>query len=198
MDEFDDTIAHPQEVVLLDYVVGELGPDRSDAIRRHVDSCPNCRERIVTLAMSMDEIDRLPVVGIPHDLLLGSLKRGRERTPLRRSVRSLPWIALALAVAGVIALFQVGSFVGDSVTLMPRQVVLQTTSADPVKVINELLTAVPHRVVVDRDDERHLVVLVANDSVDEAIGRLSGTTSPNGLSYVVEIAGTGIDGGSTR
>ncbi len=196
MDEFDDTIAHPQEVVLLDYVVGELGPDTSDAIRRHVDSCPDCRERIVTLAMSMDEIDRLPVVGIPHDLLLGSLKRGRERTPSRRSVRSLPWIALALAVVGVIALFQVGSFAGDSVTLMPRQVVLQ--SADPVKVINELLTTVPHRVIVDRDDERHLVVLVANDSVNEATSLLSGTTSPNGLSYVVEIAGTGIDGGNTR
>ncbi len=196
MDEFDDTIAHPQEVVLLDYVVGELGPDTSDAIRRHVDSCPDCRERIVTLAMSMDEIDRLPVVGIPHDLLLGSLKRGRERTPSRRSVRSLPWIALALAVVGVIALFQVGSFAGDSVTLMPRQVVLQ--SADPVKVIGELLATVPHRVVVNRDDERHLVVLVANDSVNEAISRLSGTTSPNGLSYVVEVAGAGIDGGNTR
>ncbi len=196
MDEFDDTIAHPQEVVLLDYVVGELAPDRSDAIRRHVDSCPDCRERIVTLAMSMDEIDRLPVVGIPHDLLLGSLKRGRERTPSRRSVRSLPWIALALAVAGVIALFQVGSFVEDSTTMMPRQVVLQ--SANPVKVINELLTTVPHRVIVDRDDERHLVVLVANDSVNETISRLSGTTSPNGLSYVVEVAGSGIDGGSTR
>ncbi len=196
MDEFDDTIAHPQEVVLLDYVVGELGPDTSDAIRRHVDSCPDCRERIVTLAMSMDEIDRLPVVGIPHDLLLGSLKRGRERTPSRRSVRSLPWIALILAVAGAIALLQVGSFVGDSVTLMPRQVVLQ--SADPVKVIGELLATVPHRVVVNRDDERHLVVLVANDSVNEAISRLSGTTSPNGLSYVVEVAGAGIDGGSTR
>ncbi len=196
MDEFDDTIAHPQEVVLLDYVVGELGPDTSDAIRRHVDSCPDCRERIVTLAMSMDEIDRLPVVGIPHDLLLGSLKRGRERTPSRRSVRSLPWIALALAVVGVIALFQVGSFAGDSVTLMPRQVVLQ--SADPVKVIGELLATVPHRVIVDRDDERHLVVLVANDSVNEATSLLSGTTSPNGLSYVVEIAGTGIDGGNTR
>ncbi len=196
MDEFDDTIAHPQEVVLLDYVVGELGPDRSDAIRRHVDSCPDCRERIVTLAMSMDEIDRLPVVGIPHDLLLGSLKRGRESTPSRRSVRSLPWIALALAVAGAIALLQVGSFVGDSATMMPRQVVLQ--SADPVKVIGELLATVPHRVVVDRDDERHLVVLVANDSVNEAISRLSGTTSPNGLSYVVEVAGAGIDGGNTR
>ncbi len=177
-------------------MVGELGPDTSDAIRRHVDSCPDCRERIVTLTMSMDEIDRLPVVGIPHDLLLGSLKRGRERTPSRRSVRSLPWIALALAVAGVIALFQVGSFAGDSVTLMPRQVVLQ--SADPVKVIGELLATVPHRVVVNRDDERHLVVLVANDSVNEATSLLSGTTSPNGLSYVVEIAGTGIDGGSTR
>ncbi len=196
MDEFDDTIAHPQEVVLLDYVVGELGPDRSDAIRRHVDSCPDCRERIVTLAMSMDEIDRLPVVGIPHDLLLGSLKRGRERTPSRRSVRSLPWIALALAVAGAIALLQVGPFVGDSATMMPRQVVLQ--SADPVKVIGELLATVPHRVVVDRDDERHLVVLVANDTVNEATSLLSGTTSPNGLTYVVEIAGTGIDDGNTR
>ncbi len=196
MDEFDDTIAHPQEVVLLDYVVGELAPDRSDAIRRHVDSCPDCRERIVTLAMSMDEIDRLPVVDIPHDLVLGSLKRGRERTPSRRSVRSLPWIALTLAVVGVIALFQVGSFVEDSTTMMPRQVVLQ--SANPVKVINELLTTVPHRVIVDRDDERHLVVLVANDSVNETISRLSGTTSPNGLSYVVEIAGTGIDDGNTR
>ncbi len=196
MDEFDDTIAHPQEVVLLDYVVGELGPDRSDAIRRHVDSCPDCRERIVTLAMSMDEIDRLPVVGIPHDLLLGSFKRGRERTPSRRSVRSLPWIALALAVAGAIALLQVGPFVGDSATMMPRQVVLQ--SADPVKVIGELLATVPHRVVVDRDDERHLVVLVANDTVNEATSLLSGTTSPNGLTYVVEIAGTGIDDGNTR
>ena len=110
MDEDPDEPAHPEEVLLLDYVVGDLAPDSSDAIRRHVERCADCRERIVDLAMEMDEIDRLPTVAIPHDMLRGVLPDGARRrlSPL------LPVIVLLAVGCGIFALFQIGGIRNDA------------------------------------------------------------------------------------
>jgi len=68
---------------------------------------------------------------------------------------------------------------------------VRTASDDPAGVVAALLSVIPHRIVVDADDERHLVVLVSGADVDLALNRLRQAASPTGRSYVVDVAGTG-------
>ena len=190
MDVNDETAEHPPELTLLEYVVGELGPDTSDGVRVHVESCPECRERIVTLAMEMDELDRLPLVAIPHDLIVGAF--GPAASARRRSIRrSLPIFILLAAALGVLGLFEFGGFQGAESASTQRQVVVHTADSDPAGVVDELLGGLPHTTTVDRADARHLIVLVSDGDVDVAVARLAHTASPNGQSYVVDIGGTG-------
>ena len=83
MDVNDETAAHPPELTLLEYVVGELGPDTSDGVRVHVEGCPECRERIVEAAGLAQEIDPEVadvVVGVGA-VILATLARGEEVLP---------------------------------------------------------------------------------------------------------------------
>jgi len=190
MDVNDETAEHPPELTLLEYVVGELGPDTSDGVRVHVEGCPECRERIVTLAMEMDELDRLPLVAIPHDLIVGAF--GSAASARRRSIRrSLPIFVLLAAALGVLGLFEFGGFQGSESASARRQVVVHTADSDPAGVVDELLGGLPHTTTVDRADARHLIVLVSDGDVDVAVSRLAHTASPNGQSYVVDVGGTG-------
>ena len=189
MDVNDETAAHPPELTLLEYVVGELGPDTSDGVRVHVESCPECRERIVTLAMEMDELDRLPLVAIPHDLIVGAYRTASSAR--RRSIRrSIPIVVLLAATIGVIGLFELGGF-QSSATTARHQVVVHTADSDPAGVIDELLGGLPHTTTVDRADARHIIVLVSDGDVEVALARLAHTASPNGQSYVVDVGSTG-------
>ncbi|MEI8262051.1 MAG: hypothetical protein WCG77_11200, partial [Actinomycetes bacterium] len=146
---------HPEEVTLLDYVVGDLGPDSSDRIRQHVETCVFCRERIVDLAMDMDEIDRLPMVAIPHDILRSAFSPEHVLGGRRRSARrTAPILILIAAAIGIVALFQIGGMRASTSGTPQRQVVLMTASGDPLRVVDELLGGVPHTTVVDRADDR--------------------------------------------
>jgi hypothetical protein len=190
MDVNDETAAHPPELTLLEYVVGELGPDTSDGVRVHVEGCPECRERIVTLAMEMDELDRLPLVAIPHDLIKSAFRPGSSAR--RRSIRrSIPIFVLLAAALGVLALFELGGFQTVSTTAAQRQVIVHTADSDPAGVVDELLGGIPHTTTVDRANSRHMIVLVSDGDVDAAMARLAHTASPNGQSYVVDVGGTG-------
>ena len=86
---------HPAELTLLDYLVGHLPPDRSDQIRRHVSACRACRRTIAELSLTVDELDRLPTVPIPHDTVPGSPSRPRRRGS--RFLRLLPALVLVIA-----------------------------------------------------------------------------------------------------
>ena len=184
VEDQDETAIHPAEVTLLDYVVGELEHERSAEIRRHVAGCSECRERIVQLSLAMDELDRLPSAGIPHDVL------GSARPTGRRASRVIPIALLVAAGLGVVALFQVGGLRSSEPQPTGSQVVLETASDRPELVVAELLGGLPHDVVVDRDDERRIVVLVQAGDVAVAAERLSGTSSPDGRTYVVDVAAT--------
>ncbi len=186
----DETATHPPELTLLEYVVGELGPDTSDGVRVHVEGCPECRDRIVTLAMDMDELEWLPLVAIPHDLIVGAF--GPASSARRRSIRrSLPIVVLLAAAIGVLSLFEFGGFQRAESASTQRQVVVHTADSDPAGVVDELLGGLPHTTTVDRADARHLIVLVSDGDVDVAVARLAHTASPNGQSYVVDVGGTG-------
>lgn len=177
MDEAEDTATHPTAVALLDYVVGELPPAASDDVRRHVAGCTECRERIVALASAMDELDRLP--SLPPPATSGGV---------RRATRIVPILLLLAAAVGVIALFQVGGLTPAAPPAMGGRVVLETASTDPAAVVADVLGGLPHRVTVDRDDPRHLVVLVAPGDAEVAAGRIAATRSDDGRTYAVDVA----------
>lgn len=177
MDESEDTATHPTAVALLDYVVGELAPDASDDVRRHVDGCAACRERIVALASAMDELDRLPSVPPPTT-------GGRAR----RATRLVPILLLLAAAVGVIGLFEVGGLTPAPTPPTSGRVVLETAAGDPSAVVADLLGGIPHRVTVDRDDPRHLVVLVAPGDAGVAAARIAATRSDDGRTYAVDVA----------
>lgn len=188
----DEHEGHPEEITLLDYVVGDLGADSSDSIRRHVEMCPSCRERIVDLAMDMDEIDRLPMVAIPHDILRSALSPDRTITGHRRTARrTAPILILLAAAIGVVALFQIGGMRATGSGTSPRQVVIHAADGDAAGAVDELLGGVPHTVVVDRADDRHLVVLVGDGDVAVAYARLAESPTGAGRSYVVDLGATG-------
>ncbi len=184
MEDQDETAIHPAEVTLLDYVVGELEQERSSEIRRHVTGCPECRDRIVELSLAMDELDRLPSAGRPHDPRVAAAQP-------RRAARIVPIILLVAAGLGVLALFQVGGLTPAPAPVpVGQRIVLETASQKPELVASELLGGLPHDVTVDRDDPRHLIVLVQPGDVQVAAERLSGTSSPDGRAYVIDVAGT--------
>jgi anti-sigma factor RsiW len=58
---------HPEELLLLDYVIGQLPDETRDQIKRHVAGCRACRRTIDDLILTVDELDRLPTMAIPHD-----------------------------------------------------------------------------------------------------------------------------------
>jgi anti-sigma factor RsiW len=184
VEDQDETAIHPAEVTLLDYVVGDLEHERSAEIRRHMAGCSECRNRIAQLSLAMDALDRLPSAGIPHDVL------GAVRPPARRAGRIVPIALLVAAGLGVVALFQAGGLQRAEPQATGSQVVLETASERPELVVAELLGGLPHDVVVDRDDGRRIVVLVQAGDVAVAAERLSGTSSPDGRSYVVDVAAT--------
>ena len=188
----EDVDEHPEEVALLDYVVGDLAPDSSDAIRHHVERCADCRERIVDLAMEMDAIDRLPTVAIPHDVLRGVLPDAP-----RRWRALLPVMVLLAVGCGIFALFQIGGLRGDQPMPGQRQIIVRTDVADPAALIADALTGVPSTITVDRDDDRHLVVLVSDADLAIAYDRLSSVADGTGRSYIVDVGGAGVLPGST-
>ena len=188
MDEDEDT-QHPEEVTLLDYVVGDLAPDSSDAIRRHVERCADCRERIVDLAMEMDALDQLPTVAIPHDVLRGL----RPEDGRRRWSRLAPVVILLIVGAGIFALFQIGGLrAAGGAPAGQRQVIIRTAPADAERLVGSVLADVPHTITVDRDDDRHLVVLVSDADLAYAYGLLEAASDGEGKSVIVDLGGAGV------
>lgn len=187
----EDADEHPEEVSLLDYVVGDLAPDSSDAIRQHVERCADCRERIVDLAMEMDEIDRLPTVAIPHDVLRGVFPEAP-----RRWRALLPVLVLLAVGCGIFALFQIGGLRGDQPVMSQRQIIVRTDAARPEQLLAEALGEVPSTITVDRDDARHLVVLVSDADLGVAYDRIASVADGSGRSYIVDVGGAGVLPGS--
>ena len=82
---------HPEELLLLDYVIGQLPDETRDQIKRHVSGCRACRRTIDDLILTVDELDRLPTMAIPHDSPneLAALHTDGERS-LRSQFERLP------------------------------------------------------------------------------------------------------------
>ena len=160
---------HPAELALLDYLVGHLPPDVSDQIRRHVSSCRACRRTIAELSLTVDELDRLPTVPIPHDAI-AEARRHRQRRG-GRLIRILPAVVLVGAAASVLATFRLGS--EDPRPQQPGTRVHLPATDDTVGTLDALLADIPHRVVRDADAPDHWIVQVGTPNVASAVSVLT-------------------------
>ncbi len=96
--------AHPEELLLLDYVIGQLPSETRDQIKRHVAACRACSRTIDDLILTVDELDRLPTMPIPHDSPVD------VRPPRLRPKSRIRWFVPALGVVllGLLALVTFG------------------------------------------------------------------------------------------
>jgi hypothetical protein len=95
---------------------------------------------------------------------------------------------LVAAAIGVVALFQIGGLPAGGTAPSSGRVVLETASNDPAAVVGDLLGDIPHRVTVNRDDPRHLIVLVGSGDVEVTQARIAQTSSTDGRTYAVDVA----------
>jgi anti-sigma factor RsiW len=179
---------HPAELTLLDYLVGHLPPDVSDQIRRHVSSCKACRGTIAELSLTVDELDRLPTVPIPHDAIADSRRRRQRRGT--RLIRILPAVVLVGAAASVLATFRLGS---ENAQQPPpgTRVHVPAAGPDTPAVLDRLLENIPHRVVQDANAPGHWIVQVGTPNVSSAVSALaSHAASPeDGPVETVDVGG---------
>ncbi len=108
---------HPEELLLLDYVIGQLPDETRDQIKRHVAGCRACRRTIDDLILTVDELDRLPTMAIPHD---SPAELAAARTRPRSRIRFfVP--ALAIVLFALLALVTLGGSRGGTAKPPPMQ-----------------------------------------------------------------------------
>lgn len=108
---------HPEELILLDYVIGQLPDETRDQIKRHVAGCRACRRTIDDLILTVDELDRLPTMAIPHD---SPAEMAAARTRPRSRIRFfVP--ALAIVLFALLALVTLGGSRGGATKPQPMQ-----------------------------------------------------------------------------
>jgi anti-sigma factor RsiW len=96
---------HPEELLLLDYLFGQLPRETTDQIKRHVSSCRACRRTVADLSLTVEELDRLPTVAIPHDSPYD--EEPRRRRPSRSRWTYVPAILILVIGIGSLALYSV-------------------------------------------------------------------------------------------
>jgi len=171
---------HPAELTLLDYLIGQLPPEASDQIRRHVSACRACRRTIADLSLTVDELDRLPTVAIPHDTLGFGIDRPASS---RRLTRLLPALAVLLGAAAVLATLGVGRG-GSPRKSVPRTFHLQLGATEPPVIVSRIKNALPGDVMRDAlilsPSPHRFVVVVRGGEVDRTVDALKRASAADG------------------
>jgi anti-sigma factor RsiW len=140
--------AHPEELLLLDYVIGQLPAETRDQIKRHVSACRACSRTIDDLILTVDELDRLPTMPIPHDTP-ADVRPARLRPKSR-----IRWFVPALGVV-LLGLLALVTFGGGHATPRPDSA---RTLRVAVPGVDELRTAVGDDGVVVASGGGYVVV----------------------------------------
>lgn len=126
---------HPEELLLLDYVIGQLPDETRDQIKRHVAGCRACRRTIDDLILTVDELDRLPTMAIPHDSPAElAAARPRPRSRIRFFVP-----ALAIVLFALLALVTLGGSRGGTAKQPPMQTFSLDVPANQIETVQALL-----------------------------------------------------------
>ncbi|MCC6222644.1 MAG: zf-HC2 domain-containing protein [Thermoleophilia bacterium] len=97
--------AHPNEIVLLEYVEGDLAAPDAAGVRSHLETCTACAATIAELELARDALRAAPLLELPagrlDELVAGLPERERERRrlPGRFSARRLGLVLVPVAAA---------------------------------------------------------------------------------------------------
>ena len=180
---------HPAELTLLEYLVGDLPAEACDRIRRHVASCRPCRRTIADLSLTVDELDRLPTVPIPHDTPTAA----REAVGGLRLTRVLPVLAVLVAVGAVLGVL---GFQRDArpqpVAPRPWRIELTVnTDGSPASILRHELQGFRALVGTDAGEGGRVLVTVSRADEPAVRAKLQALTGRDGpRSVVVLVAGT--------
>ncbi len=179
---------HPEELLLLDYLIGQLPAETSDQVRRHVAGCRACRRTIADLSLTVDELDRLPTVVIPHDAPGGAV--GSRRPPRARLRSYLPATAVVLIAIAVFTALGLGRQAPPPTP--PTSRVVSLSLPDGLTSLRTLLPRVvedaPVYVRADRAIDEY-ILLVPADVIPEVADRLEAEPPGPDRVYVMPQSG---------
>jgi hypothetical protein len=180
---------HPGELVLLDYLVGQLPDEMKDQVRRHVGSCRACRQTMQDLSTIVDDFDRLPMVAIPHDSPRGLTLPFRRRSRLRTILPGALLLAIALTATIVIGVFRAE----PSAPAEPiRTLHLTLDPLQPTAMLATELKGDDVRIATDAKSSDVLYVITPDESVEQVATDLA-PLSPRDAqpNYTVIVVGSG-------
>ena len=159
---------HPAELTLLEYLVGDLPDETSDRIRRHVAACRACRRTIADLSLTVDELDRLPTLPMPHDTPLAADVTPGPR-PFR-AARILTIVAVLVAAVGVAIVLRLNEPAGGPPRTTRFALRLPATQAGAETAIRDALSPTATvRVSFTQREPRLVVVNVAKGDLDATL-----------------------------
>jgi anti-sigma factor RsiW len=150
--------AHPEELLLLDYVIGQLPSETRDQIKRHVAACRACSRTIDDLILTVDELDRLPTMPIPHDSPVD------VRPPRLKPRSRIKWFVPVLGVV-LLGLLALVTFGGGHASPRPQSArTLKLAVEDPGQ-----LTAAAGRSAVVLPSGNGYVVMTSTGDFNEVV-----------------------------
>ncbi len=147
--------SHPAEIVLLDYLEGDLPGSALDEVHRHVARCRDCRRTLTELAAAVEAIEHLPTARPP--LVASAEVRAVPASPALRIARSRAFSVAALVVAAA-AVWAAARDVGETAG--------EAAPRDPVPALAARVAPLGGRLVVDAADAEHVVVLAPDAQLD--------------------------------
>ncbi len=178
---------HPGELILLDYLVGQLPNETKDQVRRHVGACRACRQTMQDLSAIVEDFDRLPLVAIPHDSPRGIRPPAGRKSRLRTILPGALVLAIALAASIVVGVFR-----DRPATPAPYRTV--RVSLDETQPAASLEAKLPlglsgYKVAVDADDDHTLYLIVPDTQVNALADGLAAGGA--GGTFAVVVVGAG-------
>jgi anti-sigma factor RsiW len=152
---------HPEELLLLDYVIGQLPAETRDQIKRHVASCRACSRTIDDLILTVDELDRLPTMPIPHD------SPADLRPPRLRPKSRIRWFVPVLGIV-LLALLALVTFGGGRNGKPELVQTIDVGAANAAEIQNEM----PPGVIVQTDNNESFSVFASASDVDDVLAGL--------------------------
>jgi anti-sigma factor RsiW len=149
---------HPEELLLLDYVIGQLPAETRDQVKRHVASCRACSRTIDDLILTVVELDRLPTMPIPHD------SPADLRPPRLRPKSRIRWFVPVLGVV-LLALLALVTF-GGGRNAKPELV--QTVNVNAANAA-QIQAEMPEGVVVQTDNNESFAVFASASDIDDVL-----------------------------
>ncbi len=123
------------QLVLTDYIDGELAPAKIKMIDAHIDDCAACRSQVEAVRQQSDLLAQAQNIGVPHELVWNRIKIGirEQRVVSPAPVFGFPAWRPVFAVSIFLMLITAGIVYRNGLSHQPYLTyVMGTESADDI------------------------------------------------------------------